>query len=138
MQAPPLGASAQISRTIDRAMIQEFAAFSGDDNPMHLSEEFAKRTRFGRPVAHGMLTASLISAVIGTKLPGPGCIYVSQKLNFLRPVYEGDTITTTATVTGVSAQKPLVTLRTECANQRGECVLDGEALVLLDDLVDPH
>ncbi|MBV8280708.1 MAG: MaoC family dehydratase [Candidatus Eremiobacteraeota bacterium] len=138
MKAPPVGASAQISRTVDRAMIKEFAEFSGDDNPMHLSPEFAKRTRFGRPVAHGMLTASLISAVIGTKLPGPGCIYVSQTLNFRKPVFEGDTITTTATVLAVNAHKPLVTLRTECANQRGERVLDGEALVLLDDLADPH
>jgi acyl dehydratase len=119
-------------------MIQEFAAFSGDGNPMHLSADFAKRTRFGRPVAHGMLTASLISAVVGTKLPGPGCIYVSQTLNFRKPVFEGDTITTTATVTGVRADKPLVTMRTTCANQRGECVLDGEALVLLDDLADPR
>jgi acyl dehydratase len=135
--APSVGASAQIVKTVDARMIESFAQLSGDTNPMHLSADFARRTRFGQPIAHGMLTASLISAVIGTKLPGPGCIYVSQSLSFRKPVFAGDTITTTATVTAVERDKPLVTLRTQCANQRGELVLDGEARVLLDELAHP-
>jgi acyl dehydratase len=134
VKAPLVGASAHITRTIDDGMIASFAALSGDTNPMHLSSEFAARTRYGRPVAQGMLTASLISAVIGTRLPGPGCIWVSQTLNFRRPVFAGDSITTTVTVTNVEQQRPFVTLSTSCANQRGECVLDGEAVVLVEDL----
>ncbi|MBV8171465.1 MAG: MaoC family dehydratase [Candidatus Eremiobacteraeota bacterium] len=137
MKAPPVGASAHITRTVDDAMIASFAALSGDTNPMHLSRDFASRTRYRRPVAHGILTASLISTVIGTRLPGPGCIWVSQTLNFRRPVFSGDTITTTATVTDIDEQRPFVTLSTQCANQRGECVLDGEAVVLLEELAAP-
>lgn len=137
MKPPPLGATASVTKTIRDADIAAFAAVSGDVNPMHLSADFARRTRYRRPIAHGMLTASLISAVIGTKLPGPGCIWVSQTLNFLRPVFPGDTITATATVKRIHAEKPLVTLETQCANQDGHVVLDGEALILLDDLADP-
>jgi acyl dehydratase len=136
VKAPPVGTSAEISKTIDEAAIAAFAALSGDTNPMHLSADFARRTRYQRPIAHGMLTASLISAVIGTKLPGPGCIYVSQTLNFRKPVFAGDRITATVTVTGIDERKPLVTLRTQCANQSAEIVLDGEARVLLDELAD--
>lgn len=137
MKPPPLGATASITKTIGSAEIAAFAAVSGDVNPMHLSADFARRTRYHRPIAHGMLTASLISAVIGTKLPGPGCIWVSQTLNFLHPVFPGDTITATATVTAVHEDRPLVTLETQCANQDGRLVLDGEALIMLDDLADP-
>ena len=137
MTPPAVGASALIVKTIDARMIESFAQLTGDTNPMHLSADFARRTRYGRPIADGMLTASLISAVIGTKLPGPGCIYVSQSLTFRKPVFAGDTITATATVTAIERDKPLVTLRTQCANQRGEIVLDGEARVLLDELAAP-
>jgi acyl dehydratase len=137
VKPPPIGATASITKTIGSAEIAAFAAVSGDVNPMHLSADFAQRTRYGRPIAHGMLTASLISAVIGTELPGPGSIWVSQTLNFLHPVFPGDTITTTATVTAVHEERPLVTLETQCANQDGRLVLDGEALILLDDLADP-
>jgi acyl dehydratase len=137
VKPPPIGATASITKTIGNDEIAAFAAVSGDVNPMHLSAEFARRTRFRRPIAHGMLTASLISAVIGTKLPGPGSIWVSQTLNFRRPVFPGDTITTSATVTAVRGDQPLVTLKTQCANQDGRVVLDGEALILLDELADP-
>jgi len=136
VKAPEIGASAQISKTIDEAAVAAFAAVSGDTNPMHLSADFARHTRYKRPIAHGMLTATLISAVIGTKLPGPGCIYVSQTLYFRRPVFVGDRITATVTVTAIAADEPLLTLRTQCANQAAHIVLDGEARVLLDDLAD--
>lgn len=134
MKVPAVGATAQISKTIEPADIAAFAALSGDTNPMHLSADFARRTRFKRPIAHGMLTASLISTVIGTKLPGPGSIWISQTLHFLKPVFPGDTITAAATVTSVREEKRLVTLQTQCSNQAGEVVLDGEALILLEEL----
>ena len=137
MEPPAIGASAHIVKTIEMADIEAFAAVSLDTNPMHLSAAFARRTRYGTQIAHGMLTASLISAVIGTKLPGPGSIWVSQSLHFLKPVFPGDTITATATVVAVNPEKALVTLRTHCANQSAEVVLDGEALILLDTLADP-
>ena len=136
MKPPPIGATASITKTIGESEIAAFAALTGDVNPMHLSADFAQRTRYHRPIAHGMLTASLISTVIGTKLPGPGSIWVSQTLNFRRPVFVGETITATATVKAVHEEKPLVTLETTCANQNGHLVLDGEALILLDDLAD--
>ena len=136
MKPPPVGATASVTKTIGDSEIAAFASLTGDVNPMHLSPDFARRTRYRRPIAHGMLTASLISTVIGTKLPGPGSIWVSQTLSFLRPVFPGDTITATATVTAVHEEKPLVTLETQCANQDGHLVLEGEALILLDDLAD--
>ena len=136
MKPPPVGTTASVTKTIGESEVAAFAALTGDVNPMHLSADFARRTRYQRPIAHGMLTASLISTVIGTKLPVPGSIWVSQTLNFLRPVFVGDTITATATVNAVNEEKPLVTLETNCANQDGQLVLDGEALILLDDLAD--
>ena len=134
MTVPPVGARAHFSKTIDASSIAAFAALTGDTNPMHSSAEFARRTRYSRPIAHGMLTASLISTVIGTKLPGPGSIWVSQTLEFRRPVFPGDTITATATVASVQETKRLVKLRTHCTNQHDEIVLEGEALILLDEL----
>jgi len=136
VKPPPIGATASITKTIGESEVAAFAALTGDVNPMHVSADFARRTRYHRPIAHGMLTASLISTVIGTKLPGPGSIWVSQTLNFRRPVFVGETITATATVKAVHEEKPLVTLETTCANQNGHLVLDGEALILLDDLAD--
>jgi 3-hydroxybutyryl-CoA dehydratase len=136
VKPPPVGATASVSKTIGDAEIAAFAQLTGDVNPMHWSSDFARRTRYGRPIAHGMLTASLISTVIGTKLPGPGSIWVSQTLNFVRPVFPDDTITATATVIAVREERPLVTLETRCANQDGHLVLEGEALILLDDLAD--
>jgi 3-hydroxybutyryl-CoA dehydratase len=128
-----LGVTASVTKTITEADLRAFAGVSGDDNPMHLSAEFAKGTRFGKQIAHGMLTAGLISAVLGTKLPGPGAIYLSQSLMFLKPVFIGDTITASATVTSIHESKPMLTLHTRCVNQNGETVLDGEAVMLLDD-----
>ena len=127
-----LGATASVTKTITEADLIAFARLTGDDNPMHLDAEFAKSTRFGKQIAHGMLTAGLISAVLGTKLPGPGAIYLSQSLMFLKPVFIGDTITATATVVSIHESKPIVTLHTRCVNQRGETVIEGEAVSLID------
>lgn len=125
-----VGATASWSKTITMADIRAFAALTGDENPLHLDEEFARGTRFGRPIAHGMLVAAMISTVLGRLLPGPGTIYLSQRLQFLRPVYPGDTITATVEVVHIREDKPVVTLSTYCRNQNGEEVLRGEAVVL--------
>lgn len=125
-----VGASAEISRTITDEDIRAFADVTGDHNPVHLDDEYAAATRFGRRVAHGMLGASLLSAVLANQLPGRGTVYLSQSLRFTAPVYPGDTVTARVTVTGVREDKPVVTLETVCENQRGERVIEGEAVVL--------
>lgn len=130
-----IGDQASISKTITEADIALFVAVSGDTNPLHTNAEYAKRSRFGERIAHGSLTASLISNVIGTKLPGVGAVYLSQTLKFIKPVKIGDTITATATLTQLREDKPILTLRTICTNQKGETVLEGEAHVLYDESV---
>ena len=101
----------------------------GDRNAIHLDAEAAARTPFGRPIVHGVFVASLISAILGEDLPGPGSIYLSQSLRFEAPVYVGDTVTATAEVTAVRAEKRIVTLRTACVNAAGVRVISGEAIV---------
>ncbi|MBT3330079.1 MAG: MaoC family dehydratase [Rhodospirillaceae bacterium] len=118
------------SRTITEADIVMFAGITGDMNPVHMNREFAEQTQFGGPIAHGMLTASLISTVVGTKLPGPGAIYMSQNIRFTAPVRAGDTITAVATVTDVNVEKRRCALETICV--RGdEVVVKGDALLLV-------
>jgi len=124
------GQSASLSRTVTDADVQAFAAVTGDTNPVHLDEEYARRTRFGGRIAHGMLAAGLISAVIGTRLPGPGSIYLGQTLRFVKPVYLDDTITATVTITAYDPARSRLTLATVCRNQRGEEVLTGEAKIM--------
>lgn len=126
-----VGDTDSITKTITDDDIRAFAAVTGDKNPVHLDDEFAKTTRFGRRIAHGMLSAGLISAVLANKLPGTGTVYLSQSLSFVAPVYPGDTVTARVTVTKVRDDKPIVTLETVCTNQRDETVLRGEAVVLV-------
>jgi 3-hydroxybutyryl-CoA dehydratase len=122
------GMSASFGKTVTEADIVLFAGISGDTNPSHLNEEFARTTRMKTRVAHGMLTASLISAVLGTKLPGPGCLYVSQAVNFRAPVRLGDTVTARATITRLLPEKNFAEFETVC--HVGETtVLDGSALL---------
>jgi len=127
-----VGDTASITRTITEQDIGAFAELTGDHNPVHLDETFAQTTRFGKRIAHGMLGASLISAVLGNELPGMGSIYLSQSLQFLGAVYIGDTVTARVTVTRVRPDKPIVTLETICENQRGEILIRGEAVVLVE------
>ena len=127
----PSGQRATFSKTITEADIQAFADLTGDRNPLHLDAEFARRARFGRPVAPGLLVAGMISAALGTRLPGAGAIYLSQSLRFLKPVYPGDTVTATVEVTAWQEHKGVVTLRTTCANQAGDLIIDGEAVLLV-------
>ncbi|MGH7706790.1 MAG: MaoC family dehydratase [Vulcanimicrobiaceae bacterium] len=113
------------------ADVAAFAEATGDRNPVHLDAAFAATTRFGRPIAHGMLTASFISALLGGTFPGPGTIYVSQSLSFVRPVYVGDTLDVVATVTRFRPEKGILVLATEVRNEAGEPVLSGEAVCLV-------
>lgn len=128
-QLPPVGAGAQRTRVISENDVALFAQVSGDENPVHLDEEYAARSPFHGRIVHGMLTASLISAVLGNDLPGHGSIYLNQTLKFLAPVRIGDTITARVEVIATRPEKRLVTLRTDCLNQDGALVLTGEALI---------
>lgn len=131
---PKVGDEVTTTRVIQESDITGFAGITGDFNPVHLDDDFARDSRFNRRIAHGMLIASYISAVIGTQLPGPGTIYLRQELNFRAPVFIGDNIIVRVLVTNVREDKPLVTLKTTCVNQEEKTVLDGEALVLVDKI----
>ena len=126
-----VGDTAETTRKIEQADIDAFAQVTGDHNPVHVDEAFAQQTRFGRRIAHGMLTASLISSVLANKLPGEGSVYLGQTLQFVAPVFPGDEVTARVTVKEVRDDKPIVKLETICVNQRGETVIRGEASVLL-------
>ena len=128
-----VGDTAEITKTIEQADIDAFAEVTSDHNPVHVDEEFAKTTRFGRRIAHGMLTASLISSVLANKLPGEGSVYLGQTLQFVAPVFPGDEITARVTVKQVRDDKPILKLETICMNQRDEIVIRGEATVLAAD-----
>ena len=125
-----VGMSECIGKTISEADILSFAGVSLDVNPLHLNEEYAKTTIFKGRIAHGIIGAGLISAVIGTKLPGEGTIYLSQNLNFLSPVKIGDTIIAKVEILELNQEKKKVVLKTTCTNQDGILVIDGEAKVL--------
>jgi 3-hydroxybutyryl-CoA dehydratase len=126
---PAIGSKATLSRTITEDDILLFARVSGDHNPIHLDAEYAERSLFGKRIAHGFLIGSLISAVLGNDLPGPGSIYLGQTLKFLAPIHIGDTVTVTVKVVALREDKRIVTLHTECTNQHGIAVLSGEATV---------
>ena len=122
-----VGDSASLVRTLSKEDIELFAAMSGDINPTHVDEEYARSDMFHKIIAHGMWGASLISTVLGTKLPGPGTIYLSQTLYFRHPVTVGDTITVTVTVTAKQEDGHRVSFDCECTNQRGQVVISGSA-----------
>lgn len=124
-----IGDTATRTKTITDEDVRAFAAVSGDENPLHLDEDFAANTRFGKRIAHGMLSASLISAVLANDLPGQGSIYMGQTLKFVAPVFIGDEITARVTVTSVRDDKPIAKLETVCVNQHNEVVIKGEATI---------
>ena len=125
-----VGDSASISKKFTENEVLTFAEISGDHNPIHIDPQFAASSQFKRQIVHGMLTAGLISAILGMQLPGPGCIYLKQELNFRAPVFFGDTITATVTVSKLREDKPIITLTTNCMNQDGILVLDGNAILM--------
>jgi len=125
-----LGDKAEFSKSITEADLIMFAGITGDMNPVHINQEFAKTTIFGKRIVHGILSIGFISNVLGTQLPGPGAVYIKQTCQFRRPVYIGDTITATVEVTGKDEALNRVWLRTYCTNQDGELVVDGEAFMM--------
>lgn len=125
-----VGDTAQIVRRVDDGDIASFVDAVGDYNPVHADRDYAATTMFKKPIAPGIWTAGLISSVIGTRLPGPGAIYLAQELKFLKPVYFGDVITARVEVLEVLRERNRIRLKTVCENQRGEEVLTGEALVM--------
>lgn len=131
-----LGLSAEFTKTVTETDVVLYAGITGDLNPAHIDAVSAETGRFGGRIAHGMLSAGLISAVLGTRLPGPGTIYLSQSLRFLRPVRIGDTVTARVEIAELIAAKQRVRLATRCVNQEGEAVLDGEALVWVPEAGD--
>ncbi len=126
-----IGQSAQFSRTVTETDFIMFAGLSGDYNPIHTDQEYAENTFFGGRISHGLLTASMLSRLLGMHLPGPGSIYVSQTLTFTKPVYIGDTITAYAEVININEDSRLLTLQTTCKNKGGSTVLDGEGVMKL-------
>jgi 3-hydroxybutyryl-CoA dehydratase len=125
-----VGDADEFAKTVTESDINTFAGVTGDLNPAHINEEYAKKTFFKTRIAHGMLSAGFISAVIGTRLPGPGTIYLKQELNFLAPVKIGDTITARIEVAELWPEKNRVRLKTTCTNQEGKVVVDGQAMVM--------
>jgi 3-hydroxybutyryl-CoA dehydratase len=124
-----VGDTARFSKTISESDVYLFAGITGDLNPAHVNEDYAKDTFFKTRIAHGMLSASFISTVIGTILPGPGTVYMRQEVSFLAPVQFGDTVTAVVEVVEIMADKKRVRLKTFCVNQENTTVVDGEALV---------
>jgi 3-hydroxybutyryl-CoA dehydratase len=125
-----IGQRAEAVHTVEERDIDRFADVSGDFNPVHMDADFAAATPFKTRIAHGMLSAAFISALLGSKLPGPGVIYVSQSLQFKRPIRIGDEVTTSVEVTAIDERRARVTLKTVCS-VAGKTVIDGEAVTLV-------
>ena len=124
-----MGDTVSLAKVVSERDIMLFAEITGDQNPIHLSAMYAAGTPLGQRIAHGLLVAGLISAVLGTQLPGPGSVYLNQTLQFRIPVYIDDRITATVEVIKIREDKPIVTLRTVCFNQHGQMVIEGEAVL---------
>ncbi|MBW2353876.1 MAG: MaoC family dehydratase [Deltaproteobacteria bacterium] len=124
-----MGDTAEFAKTVTESDVYLYAGITGDFNPAHLNEEYAKKTFFKTRIAHGMLTAGFVSGLLGMSLPGPGTVYVRQVLDFLAPVRIGDTVTARVEVVEIMKDENRVRMRTSCTNQDGTLVLDGEALV---------
>lgn len=126
-----VGQSASIQRSFTTEEVQTFSKMCMDNNPVHLDEEYAKKSIFADRIVYGYLTASLFSGVIGSILPGRGSIYLNQNMNFRKPVYHNELVTATCTITNIRKDKPIITLETICRNSKGEIVVDGEAVIKL-------
>ena len=126
-----IGDKFSTSKQITDSVVRAFADLSGDYNPIHIDEEFAKTTRFGRRIAHGMISGALISAVLGYEFKERRVVYLSQTMKFVAPVFIDDTVTASATVKNIREDKNIVTLETVCTNQNGDTTLKGEAIVMI-------
>ncbi|EFB3749894.1 MaoC family dehydratase, partial [Escherichia coli] len=126
MQNLYIGMTAQYSQTVSDSDIKAFSGLSGDKNPVHMSDEYAQKTMFKKRIAHGFMSASYFSAIFGTKLPGEGCVYLSQTLKFIKPVYIGDTVTAIVTLTKINSRSRRLTFDTICV-VKNETVISGVA-----------
>jgi 3-hydroxybutyryl-CoA dehydratase len=133
MRIPAVGARAERTMLVTDDQIEAFARLSGDRNPVHFDDAFARRIGFDGHIAHGAVTAALLSAVLGMDLPGPGSVFLEQRVRFLKPVRPGDTIRATLEVVRVREDKPIITLRASVLNDEDVEVADGELVVLLRD-----
>ena len=127
-----VGEQASLTKTVTDADVTTFANLVGDHNPIHTDDEYARKSRFGKRLAHGVFTGGLISAVLGNHLPGPGCIYLSQQLEFLAPVFIGDTITAVVEVTSWRPEKRIITFKTDAYNQEERQVVTGKSVLLVE------
>lgn len=125
-----IGMKKSVTKTISESDVYTYAGLIGDINPVHVNAEYAKTTRFGERIVHGMLTASFFSTIVGMLIPGADAIYLGQTCKFLLPVKFGDTITATGEVISMRPEKKIAVMRTTVVNQRGELVIDGEATVM--------
>lgn len=124
-----VGMAAERTRVVSDALVRAYAELTEDFNPLHVDDEIANKSRFGGRIAHGMLSAGLVSAVLGMDMPGPGALWLTQQIKFTRPVMVGDTLTTRVEVVELIPVKRRARLATTCRNQKGETTLDGEALI---------
>lgn len=131
MENITIGQQASCSKTFTETDVVLYAGLSGDFNPIHIDKEFAKNTRFKERIAHGLLTSSLLSQLLGMHLPGKGSVYMNQTLRFTSPVFIGDTVTATGLVEEINEHKKTVTIKTECHNQHNKLVLTGEATMMI-------
>ncbi len=127
-----VGDSDSVTMVITDEMVRAFAELSGDNNPVHLDDEFASKTRFKKRIAHGMLLGGLLSRVAGTKIPGPGTIVISQDIRYKEPCYIGDTVTAQITILHVRADKPIIKIGSRVTNQNGDILIDGGAILFFD------
>ena len=125
-----VGMTESYSKTITDDDVKKYSELSGDFNPVHVDDEYARKSRFGKKIAHGLFSAGLFSAIFGTKLPGIGCVYVSQNLNFKRPVYIDDTVVATVTVLEVDNESKKIKFKTECKVEK-KLVIDGSAVIFI-------
>ncbi|MFT3746508.1 MAG: MaoC family dehydratase [Pyrinomonadaceae bacterium] len=126
-----IGDSFSTTREVTDELVRKFAEVSGDYNPIHLDDEFASKTRFGKRIAHGMLSGAFISAILGNELKGRTVIYLSQSLKFVAPVFIDDVVTTTSTITNIREEKGIVTFENVCTNQNGETLVKGESVIMI-------
>lgn len=136
MPTPKLGQQASITRSFSEQDVKDFARLSGDFNPIHIDPEFAKTTVFGQRIVHGVLVSSLFSNLLAEKVPGKGSIYLGQTFKFKKPVFFDQTVTAKVDVINVREDKPIVTLKTTCTNEKGEEVISGEAVLMFNPDID--
>lgn len=127
-----VGDSETLTMTVTDEMVRAFAELSGDNNPIHLDDAFASKTRFKKRIAHGMILGSLLSRLAGTKLPGPGTIVISQDIRYKDPCYIGDTVTAEVKILHMRADKPIIKISSRVTNQNGDVLIDGGAILYFE------